>query len=221
MNGRLCTGRPHGDVAVSVATGSVGAHVGVCYVPPNGAELRHLHLAFHHDLRDDAWEESGLHVVSALSWIEARQLRRMAELVARRKAEGAPPMPYAFDRGRARLDERGGLVLAGSRGLTCASFVMVLFAAASVPLLEDSSWEVRTAERSRADEAAQRALLGYLRGRDPTHAAAVERELGCTRFRAEEVAAASGLQRPVGFLVAERAGRELLAELGGPGSKGD
>jgi hypothetical protein len=108
--------------------------------------------------------------------------------------------------------EGGVIDLRTSLGLTCSSFVLVLFQAARVPLLDARSWDSdRSPPHVAADEAAQRTIVEALRRQDPAPASRVERDVGCTRVRAEEVAAASTFAlRPASFREVEPVGREVL-----------
>lgn len=119
----------------------------------------------------------------------------------------------------ARFDPDGTLQLGRSLGLTCATFVTLVFGHAGIHLLDMSTWDTdRSAERKREDEDAQRRLVAYLR-RNPesaAHADLVERQVGCTRIRAEEVAAASGMTgHPIPFVRAEPEGRRVLEVIRG------
>lgn len=109
----------------------------------------------------------------------------------------------------------GSVTLGESLGLTCATFLLALFDAAQVKLLALGSWDTdRTAERCDEDEAAQRQIVLHLRSHDPGHARLVEQDVGCTRVRAEEVAAASGMtERPADFARVEPEGRSVLSRL--------
>ena len=128
-------------------------------------------------------------------------------------------VPYALHPRNSLIDTDGTTALGESLGLTCATFVMRLFASARVPLLAESTWDSgRSAERQARDAIAQQIIVQYLgqsnRPAASGHAALVAKDVGCTRIRAEEVAAASGMkERPVNYPAAEAAGSELLAEV--------
>lgn len=202
-----------GRAAVSIEPTEIGCHIGVFYVANDAGDVRHLHLAFHHALRDEIPASRERSVVPALAGTDLSTVATFARLVARRNADGR--VPYALKDG-ARLNADGGVDLRGALGLTCATFVMELFRAADVVLLDEATWHAgRSAEREEEDRAAQAKLVGYLRSRNAVHAGLVEGEVGCTRFRSEEVAAASGLSgHPIGYDRAELFGRVLLMRLG-------
>lgn len=198
--------------SVTFMRGAVGTHIGLRYRANDEGELHHLHLAFHNDLMDDDSPQPGtFRVVSSVPLEDLTDVALIARLVAKRHVEGG--LPYAFEAG-ASFDENGSLTLGKSLGLTCATFVLAIFDAAHVRLLDAATWKTRSAKRAEEDKKAQESLVNYLRRKDPAHSERVEAEIGCTRFRGEEVAAASGLaHRPVNFSTAEIAGAEVLRHL--------
>ncbi|WP_437726954.1 hypothetical protein [Sorangium sp. So ce861] len=204
---------PTAHAVVTVATGEVGAHVGISYQVDDAGARRHLHLAWHHRLRnDDALEDDVLWVVPGVDEIALADVSNAAYLIARQHADGR--IPYAFQKGAARFTDGGVLELNGSLGLTCATFIELVFASADVILLNTPTWDTgRSPERTAEDDAAQRKLVDYLRrtrGAE-AHATLVENEGPCTRVRAEEVAAASGMTgHPIPFARAEPEGRRIL-----------
>lgn len=205
--------REQAAAVVTAMAGAVGAHVGIWYRADDEGTRRHLHLAWHHRLMDEPdLEASALWVEPMLDEFEAADVSTSARLIASRHRDGL--VPYGL-RLAAGFNPDGALQLNGGLGLTCATFVMRVFEHASVPLLDEKTWDSRrSAERVREDEEAQSALVRHLRERPQSHrhALLVEQEVGCTRFRAEEVAAASGLSgRPAPFARVEPQGRKVLA----------
>ena len=205
---------PAEDAVVTVSESPVGVHVGIWY--PDEYEKgtrRHLHLAFHLHLQNEsAHPGEALWVVPTLDELALADVRRSAMLIARKHADGR--VPYAFRSADALFAEGGVLQLNQSLGLTCATFLNLVFAHAGVTLLDVATWDGASAERQEEDKMAQELLVGYLRQMKGTngHADLVEKEIGCMRIRAEEVAAASGLTgHPLPFAVVEPEGRRILA----------
>lgn len=197
---------PVADAVVTVCESPVGAHVGLSYRVDDAGARRHLHLAFHFLLKnDDAPVADALWVAPRLDEIALADVRASAQLIARRHEDGR--VPYALE-------------LNGSLGLTCATFLELVFAHAHVPLLDAATWEEgRSPERQAADKAAQQRLVDYLGGiaGAAKHAELVKKEIGCTRIRAEEVAAASGMTgHPISFACAEPEGARILATVQAP-----
>lgn len=210
---------PVADAVVTVCKSPVGAHVGLLYRVDDAGARRHLHLAFHFLLKnDEAPEADALWVAPRLDDIALADVRASAQLIARRHEDGR--VPYAFRRGAHFSATTGALELNGSLGLTCATFLNLVFAHAHVPLLDAATWEEgRSPERRAEDEAAQRRLVTYLRqtAGAAKHAELVEKEVPCTRIRAEEVAAASGMTgHPIAFARAEPEGVRILAAVQAP-----
>lgn len=199
--------------AVTLGPSPVHTHAGVLYQHAEDGAVRHLHLAWHHRLYDESglpegggWIEPTLpaHVLDNVAFV--------AGLVAKRAEHGT--VPYGLALARAHLDDNGGVVLDGELGLTCATFVMIVFARVGVILLDRITWDtLPDAARRREDETHQKLLVAHLR-RTPgarDHADRVANEVGCTRFRAEEVAAATALSPiPVSYALTEPVGRALL-----------
>jgi hypothetical protein len=193
-------------------------HVGLSYRADDAGARCHLHLAFHFQLKnDEAPGADALWVTPRLDEIALADVRASAQLIARRHEDGR--VPYAFQKGAARFSAAGVLELNGSLGLTCATFLALVFAHAHVPLLDEATWEGgRSPERRAEDEAAQRRLVEYLRQIGAAkHAGLVEKEIPCTRIRAEEVAAASGMTgHPIPFARAAPEGARILAAVQAP-----
>lgn len=217
-----------------VALRRVGAnfHIGVLYRDDTD-EVVCLHLAYHLDLRKDPpgkmhawiqlpsqiWPTARLEAISGmweLVWLEQEKLKEQG------KAEKGKPhhgVPYAFRFVESRATPEGKLEIAtGEYGFTCATFVLALFRAAVTELVDVDNWPAR------ADDANwHRAMIEYLRCDDDlpegvshedieNHLEHLESEVGCARFRPEEVAAAaSRTEYPVHHDDAWRMGEEVAA----------
>ena len=212
--------RPAADAVVFALSGPVGAHVGIHYRVDDAGGRRYLHLAWHHDLRDEdallggnGDAESGLWVEPKLDRIALGDVRAAARLIARRREQGSEP--YAFDAGGADYVADGRIQLSEGFGLTCATFVLKVFKRACVHLVDEPTWDTgRSAERVDEDRAAQERLVGYLSRHDTHHAKRVAAQVGCSRIRAEEVAAASGMSAlPISYERTEPLGREVIEAL--------
>lgn len=211
---------PTEAAVVTVMEGAVGAHVGLCYRDARGeGTRRHLHLAWHLRLEHEQDPPpEAFWVEPRPEELELANLAAAAHLIAARQQDGR--IPYAFKPADARFDADGMLKLNQSRGLTCATFIILMFEYVGIRLLERTTWEQnRSDERKREDAEAQRVLVEYLRSKPDSrsHADLVAGEVGSTRIRAEEVAAASGMAgRPIPFARAEPEGRRVLAMIGKP-----
>lgn len=173
------------------AVGPLQRHIGLLH--RHQGQIRNLHLAWHGDLRDQPCDDN------ACVWVEPKlHLSRARQVAARcrqiARANGRY-VPYGFSLPTARFDPATGRFIFGptSTGLTCATFVLAVFDFACVPLAVYGSWQARP-----DDAAWQQGILELLRthGAPPEHIAAVSAELGCVRFRPEEVAGAAALWPP-------------------------
>lgn len=201
--------------AVTVERNPIGAHVGIRYRADDDGNLKHAHLAFHYEFKvEENIDHDVYWLMPSLSEDELNDVATSARLVARRYADGR--IPYAFGLDGQHFQESDGSLMLGHRlGLTCATFVILLFRHAHIELVQTSSWNERSQARHEEDVRVHEALLKHLRSRDADHARKVEAQgVNVTRIRAEEVAAASGLTpHPVPFARAERAGKVLLSQL--------
>ena len=188
-------------------------HSGLIFRPLDG-DRRFLHLAWHlallcdEQLEDEVWTVQPADDADTLE-----NLNDLARLVWAAHAHGE--LQYGLELANASIRTDGTIVLGRSHGLTCASFLMLLYENIGAPLLRLGEWSTRRDEKRRSeDDAAQRRLVDALNKHHPAHAALVQQTVGCARFRPEEVAAASGLSdRPVGFEVATKAGQDVLNHL--------
>lgn len=159
-------------------------HIGVLHRRDSG-NPRLLHLAWHHDLRNDLppddyfWIEVNIH---------AKRLRQVAALC--RKVWRANPygVPYAFSLPVKFIDTKSGQVLLGGTrlGLTCASFVLAVFEAAGIKLIEYATWPTKADidwQEHVIQQLARRVTSDYL--------TLLKAEIGNARFRPDEVAAAA------------------------------
>lgn len=220
---KSATVSPTEDSVVTVMTSPVGAHIGLLYRATDEGTRRHLHLAWHFSLKDEQTPlPDAIWVEPRLDELALANVSASARLIAKRRQDGR--VPYAFRAADAAFDNAGDLRLNRSHGLTCATFILLVFAHAGIELLETTTWDQdRPAARRREDDTAQGLLVEYLRATPDAqaHAELVASEIGCTRIRAEEVAAASGMTgHPITFARAEPQGRRVLGEIRSRTEKG-
>lgn len=113
-----------------------------------------------------------------------------------------------------KFDHDGELIFAnGDFGLTCATFVLALLESAGIILINLGDWQNRD-----KDTEWQQYVLNYYRKRnlrepnsyDENLVPHYESNLGCFRYRPEEVAAASSAENlPTGFDFCEDYGRRI------------
>jgi hypothetical protein len=214
--------KPVPTAAVFVQRSRLGAHVGVLHADDDGGVWL-LHQAWNRDSRHETLatfraDSKGtplFFVPPGLDADEQAALRAHAVLAAKRIPEGG--LPYAF--GGATLDREQGFLLGESCGLSCATLVNVVFQAAKVKLVNESTWaSQRTSEREAEDHKAKmrvvEALANSPNEADREQAERIRSKLSDPRLRAEEVAAASGqTTRPLDLHTAEPLGKQVLAEM--------
>lgn len=193
-------------------------HVGILFKDREKREIRLLHLAFHHLLVEGTPEPRyGWTALPSSSLVpeKARVLARLCGLLGGKYRRGSPSqLAYAFRYRGGKFDPASGDFLSqGGHGLTCATFILAVFASHGIHLLDCEQWTSRP-----GDAEWQAEMLRTLRETrppvDPRHLQAIEAEIPCARFRPEEVAAA-GLAGtlPMGFQDAERVGLALVQAL--------
>ena len=122
--------------------------------------------------------------------------------------------PYALAFCGSRFDDRGRLQLGpGSRGLTCATFILAIFETCGVSLVNEDDWPVRTAEDLAFIQTI--ADAGFAR---EEHLALLRDEAtgGCTRIQPHEVVGACAVvELPARFAPTADAAHRVLAKLDG------
>lgn len=172
--------------------------------------VRALHFCWHHIGRDEE-APHGYH------WVEPRMRASQARSIAahcRRVAEARTlhQVPFAFRfNDDVRFDtETAQLLGPAGQGLTCATFVLAMFATAGAKLVAASDWPARPCDAFWFER-----IIGLLTHNHPDHARALSEQTDAVRFRPEEVvAAAAQPTRPVAFEVALRNGRDVLGRMG-------
>ena len=184
-------------------------HLGVVYSDDNTA-FSVLHLAWHHVLLNDPWDNDWMVCGIALHSTRLQQLASMCRIVWESNGN---EVPYAFSPPAGGIDSDTGLVVLGPTryGFTCSSFVIALFDAISAPIVAISSWPV---DRP-GDREFQEFVVSMLkRGATHEHVKNVQSEIGTVRFRPEEVAAAAEHNpHPAHFSMIESRSLEIVADL--------
>lgn len=166
-----------------------------------------LHLAWHLDLRNVSARPDYIWVDPSVNERRAKQVAAFCRRVWRQNGKS---IPYAFSHPNDCFDSRTGQFLFGETklGLTCATFIIAVFQAVGLKLLDLDSWPARP-----DDVQWQQSILDMLRqqGASADHLRSVDREVGAVRFRPEEVGgAAAHAPWPVGFGDASRIGEQIV-----------
>ncbi len=200
--------------AVALHSTDVAGHIGVVYRHHEATRI--LHLAFHLILRDQDLHASGFRV-----WIDPALPRGRALSVAAfcrqvGKVNFSRGIPYAFSHPNRCFNVERGTYLFGPQrhGLTCSTFVLAVFSALGVHLIDyDADWPVR-----REDAVAQAELVELLKktGADPEHVDTVSRQIGSVRYSPADVGgAASVYPPPATFERAQEAAKAVREAIAG------
>ena len=188
-------------------------HIGLLHREDGSGDVMLLHLAWHHDLRN---QSPGRHYLWVDVPIPGPRLRQVAAICRNLWRSNRNVVPYAFSPPSDCFDALTGQFLLGPtrHGLTCATFVLAVFEAAGLPWVQYATWPDRGAEDRQWQELVIRLLKDGSPAASAEHIAAVSSEIGAVRFRPEEVAGAATLSDiPVAFPAAKQLGELVLEKL--------
>lgn len=188
-------------------------HLGILHRDPTAGETRLLHLAWHHELRDQVPGKAYVWVNPPIPGPRLRQVAAMCRLVDRRNPDG---IPYAFSAPNDCFDEQTGKFLFGptNHGLTCATFVCAVFESVGLKLLDFENWPVDRDGDREWQEAILTALKSGPSPASPEHIQAVRDEIGSVRIRPEQVAGAATVEDlPSDFTTASQRAEGILGIL--------
>lgn len=201
-------------VAVGITrVSSEQMHAGLLYRSPVDDRIHLLHFCWHRYGRDeiaDPQHHEYFWVAPPIRRSVARNLAVFCQDVARQQSFKTIPFAFRIDNS-AVFDTDGRLVAASGQGLTCATFVMTMFASMGPGnrLVASETWPQRV-----CDDAWFQRIIAAMRARDPAHAQELERQRDAARFRPEEIVGAASVPlRPVEFLNALQSGREVLKRM--------
>lgn len=171
-------------------------HCGIVFNLHN--ELRILHLATHNKVQCDrnfgdflCWIKPDIH--PSLQEAFCAYLEIVGEAVDR----GNNEIPYGFlYDDYARIEPDGTLILGGKKcGLTCATYVLTLFASKGFRLIDLDSWTSREEDKSWFYQIIKIFYVHFLNKQKMSlaHFKRLLSEIGCPRYRPEEIAVSSAL----------------------------
>jgi hypothetical protein len=204
----------HCGVAIRNVGGSY-RHVGILY--SQDGQWRLLHLAAHRKLCDDPMPMPGarhlwINLEPAVEEARLESFAAYCRLIWQRNSDGG--LPYAFSSPVNWFDANGVLVIQtiDGVGLTCSSFVLAVFLAAKLPLLNEDTWIVR--EDDREWQQTVTALVEQSGAATPEHIRLMRQSIPAIRYRPEEVAAAAASDPiPVDFTPCIALADEILRML--------
>jgi hypothetical protein len=171
-------------------------HCGIVYEDFENSNFNTLHLAWHNDLRN---EHEYLDWLSKYSCVHPKihELRlglipAMCTRIVERQKSHKIPYGLLYEGGLFSMDE--GIINLGDKasGLTCATFVMAVFKSIQVDLIDIENWGSRLSDKKWH----QKVILSLENTKEKynisdKHIDNVRNEVGCARFRPEEVAISS------------------------------
>jgi hypothetical protein len=196
-------------------------HVGILHSEETtaGSRTNHvtqmLHLWWHLDLRNDAYDSSYHWVEVTLPLLRLKGIATRCRQVWEWKENGGT-IPYGFTTPTGCINVKDGEFLFGptSVGLTCSSFVLAVFHMTGNKLLDYSAWPSLPDDREWQEDVVSR-LKNH--GASPEHVEAVRNEIGSVRYRPEHVAgAAMANPLPAAYMVALQNAAEIQVELSTP-----
>ena len=162
-------------------------HLGIIYREVEHGKLSHIHLAWHHMLTSEDELPSGLLGDPSIHPARLRQVAAMCRKIWRQNGRA---VPYAFSDPEGIFNPETGKILLGDTryGLTCSSFVLAVFFACGLRIVNVSEWP----NLREGDNEWQEFILGQLSRRlSGDELRNVESQKGFARFRPEEVIAAA------------------------------
>ena len=196
------------DLGIGIRTlrGESQLHIGILHKVENGSALL-LHLRHHFDLKNEP-------PANEFRWLQIELddiNRRLVVSLCRAIAEKARNVSFGFTYTGIYFSDLGEYISQPTgHGLTCATFVMAVFAKLRIPLLILAGWPNRP-----DDPVWQAGQANYLRQRFGFLLAdAVAAHIGEPRYRPEEVSAgAVSRGRPLDFVTAAAMGDRIKREL--------
>ena len=197
---------------VAVALTQHGRHAGLLMEDP-GEDPYFAHIKGHLDLTTQHAPGDLRWVIPALSNNELSRVWFLVRQILDQAADNQ--VPFGFRYRNAAFIEDGRLIMEPGGGLSCSSFVVLVFHSVGLPLVREETWMEAGEERRAEDRIRREGIITFIRNEYPGRATELEAELDepiC--IRPVEVAAASGMTpRPVVFADAEVAGRWIEEQL--------
>lgn len=184
-------------------------HAGILHAA-DGNEPEMLHLAWHHQLRNDSPPQTYLWIQPAFDKSRLRQVAAMCRRIFRTNSSHG--LPYGFGTPNDVFDPRTGeyLIDGSQYGLTCASFVLAVFHVTGLPLADYTTWP-----QGRPDDRPWQQFIVNALSRCSSHQGHLDRirkDIGAVRFHPSEVAASAAtarVQSPARFEDIDQLGSDI------------
>ena len=199
------------EVAVAIGRHDPYLHTGVIY-RSSANELRMLDLRMHLRIGNSRPTRNFAWAVPNIPIEEARQIAGLCERIA----ETRPHVHYGFHYAPSVFSVKDGSLQLGDNmiGLTCATFVLALFHSFNIRLVLEETWKPRESDAQWQEEILEWMARDGTRERlgiDDKYLQGNAKDIGCLRYRPEEVAGACLMDDiPVDFALAERIGKKVV-----------
>jgi hypothetical protein len=202
-----------GSIAFGIQKTAEGTHIGLFFRESHG-ELKFLHFAWHCTLRLEIPSDKYVGFKVSLPEERAEIMAEFCEMIWEQHHSGT--IPYGLRKPTSAFNLEDGSIQLGDEacGLTCATFVLAIFDAMGFPLLAYEEWRSRPGDMEFQNHIL--ALLSQHKA-SQTHIDKVRKEVGCVRFRPEDIVAASFFKWtswPISFPSAHLLGEWVLTTLG-------
>jgi hypothetical protein len=203
-----------GGIAISISVNDDGSrHVGLLHSFQDSGRVEMLDLGWHFILRNEE-AEPGTFLVRTNIGVRAQlQIAAYCRLIWR--MNGSDSIPYGFGSTQHALN-KAGIYLPGEtgEGLTCATFVLAVFDAKRIPLVEYLTWPSNRPDDHQWQQKIVTLLERPRSAASEEHIEAARKGIGNLRYRPEEVAAAATVAPPQAhFNAVDPVARQILAEL--------
>ncbi|HEX4404526.1 MAG TPA: hypothetical protein VH560_06850, partial [Polyangia bacterium] len=174
-------------VAIGIAPTAHGRHLGViCRKNGQPETFEILHLAFHYKLVREILSSDYWWVEPEIPSERATHVAALCDVIAQRYSDGKLAYAFRYLGGGFGLGS-GELLSSTGRGLSCATFVLAVFASLGIDILELGSWPSREEDKKWQNDIV---TLGrrILPDAEDHWSYLSTQEQGCLRHRPEEVA---------------------------------
>lgn len=201
-----------GFVGIAIARTQSGHHVGFVY--RNSEQLRLVHLAWHHILKDEAFNGHDCYL-SASAEFEAAEAIALAGILANvERSVGEVPYGIDWETADDCFSAKGELIpLPVGKGLTCTTFLDAVLRSNGYKVVDRDTWEPQAGDKEWGE-----GIIESLRSHevDDAHVSAVRNDIGKIRLRPEQFAGAfAGAQErwPVSHPDARQLGEIVLGTI--------
>ena len=204
----------HAGIAITESYPDVW-HVGMLY-KVDGGSPRICHLKGHFDFKDESPPEGYFWLQAAYkNEITLRNIAAFCAVVGPINVDQIP-FGYRYNEARQHFELKSGKFLGQGiqDGLTCATFVLAIFATLNIPFIRLTEWTTDPMDALWQMQL-QEAMARHLK-LPPSSPEVAEwaKQAGAVRFRPQDVAAAAAISsKPVGHAAAVELGEKIIRDV--------